>query len=160
MLIEPSAPLRKSMKGVLDNSGVSDIKGEIPLAVTIDGSAISQIFRDMRTNYDEAEMAKIFTYRWVAGRYAPWVLMPSLEFAQRGASLMIKTLRDADKRDVHIWVSHDSWVMAFLMHWLGESCFDYVTFMDGFIMQLNEDAISFCFRDKKKDIEYPYWWNF
>jgi len=150
----------KIHEGIIDNGGVSGVKGEIPLAMTVDGSAVTQIFREMRKHYNEAEMAKIFTYRWVAGRYAPWVLMPSIEFAQRGASLIVKNLRDSDRHDVHIWVSHDSWVMAFLMHWFGESCFDYVTFMDGFIMQLNEDTMTFYFRDKKKDIEYPYWWNF
>jgi broad specificity phosphatase PhoE len=150
----------KIHQGVIDDGGVSEVKGEIPLAMTIDGSAVSQIFREMKKYYDEAEMAQAFTYRWATGRYPPWVLMPCIEFAQRGASLVIKSLRDSDKRDVHIWVSHDSWVAAFLMHWLGESCFDWVTFMDGFILQLNEDTMTYYFRDKKKDIKYPYWWNF
>ena len=150
----------KIYQGVNDNSGVSEVKGEIPLAMTIDGAAVSQIFREMKKHYDEAEMAQAFTYRWTTGRYPPWVLMPSIEFAQIGASMIVKNLSDAGKRDVHIWVSHDSWVAAFLMHWLGESCFDWVTFMDGFILQFNEDTITYYFRDKKKDIKYPYWWNF
>jgi len=146
-------------KGIHDNKGVSKVMGEIPVASVVDVEAASIIMRELMSGND-AEGARTVFYRWLSGIYPPWVMKPSLEFAQQGASTMMKDLSEAEPGDLHIWVSHENWIAAFLLHWLGECSFHWVSFMDGFILQFHEDNMTSYFRGQKKEVKYPYWWNF
>jgi len=133
--------------------------GEIPLTSVVDVEAFRNLLLEIREENENERMRNLF-HRWVSGLYPPWVMKPSLEFAQEGAFLMMRYLEGAGPEDVHIWVSHETWVAAFLQHWLGECSFDWVSFMDGFILQFHEDCMMSFFRGEKKEVKYPYWWNF
>ena len=146
-------------QGVVDNDGVSKIVGEIPVSSINDTAAFRELMREIGGE-DAVARFRTFFYRWVYGFYPPWWMTPSLEFAQQGASFMMRNLWDSDMRDMHIWVSHELWVAAFLLHWLGEYSFDWVSFMDGFILQFKEENMTFYFRGETKEVKYPHWWSF
>jgi len=147
-------------KGILDRKGVSKIMGEIPVATIIDAEENASLMMRAFEGKEEAGGARTHFYRWLSGLYPPWVRKPSLEFAQQGAFLMMKNLREAEPDDLHVWVSHETWIAAFLMHWLGEFSFDWISYMDGFILQFHEGYMMSFFRGEKKEVKYPYWWNF
>ena len=146
-------------QGIKDNNGAARIVDEIPLATVVDMKAVVEILKKIKTD-SESERSRILINNWISGMYPPWVMKPSLEFAQIGASLMSRDLKTALRGEVHVWVSHDSWVFATLHHWFGETCFDCIDFMDGFMLQLNADDMSLFFRGKERRVAYPYWWRF
>ena len=150
---------KKIQQGIQYNGGASEIVGEIPLFSFLDYEEAGKILREMKIEDDELRARTVF-YRWLSGIYPPWIIKPSLDFSQFGASLMMKNLREAECDDFHVWVSHENWVAAFLMHWLGEWSFEWIPFLDGFILQFYDDHIVSFFRGKKKKLNYPYWWNF
>ena len=145
-------------KGIKNSGGKSSIKGEIMLASVVNVSEAVKIIRGLGIEDDDERASTLF-YRWVAGLISPNVFRPSLEFAQIGASIMMKNLESADSDDVNIWVSHENWVAAFLVHWLCEFSFDWITFLDGFILQFYDDHMIAFFRGENKKLNYPYWWN-
>ena len=149
----------KIHQAILDNKGSSKLIGEIPLSTVLDIDAFRENLLEIGGE-NENERMRNFFYRWVSGRYPPWAMKPSLEFAQMTASFMMKCLEGAESEDVHVWATHDNWVSAFLLHWLGESSFNWVSFMDGFILQFHEDSMMLFFRGEKKEVKYPYWWGF
>jgi hypothetical protein len=84
--------------------------------------------------------------------YPPWVMMTSLEYTQMDASIMSRSVKALGKDDMHTWVTRDNWLMATLNHWFGENNFGKVGFMDGFLLQLNDEDMTLCFRDKKNKL--------
>jgi hypothetical protein len=146
-------------QGIEDNDGTACIVGEIPLATVVDMEAVVENLKKIKTG-SESERSRIYLNSWISGMYPPWVMKPSLEFAQIGASLMSKDLKTALRGEVHIWISHDSWVFASLHHWFGETLFDCIDFMDGFILQLNDEDMNLFFRGRERQVAYPYWWRF
>lgn len=149
--------VEKIKQAIQDNSGSATIKGEIKLASVIDVKAVVEILRKF-SGLSEEERSQIWIHRWIAGMYPPWVMKTSLEFSQIAASIMMNNIKANPDSDVHIWVTHDNWLMATLHHWFGENNFGSVGFMDGFIVQLNEEYMTEIFRDQKKQAAYPYWW--
>ena len=148
----------KIQHGIRDNSGIAEIVGEIPLVTIIDVEEASKIIRGLNIR-DDYQRAKILFNSWMSGFYPSWVIKPFTDFGQTGAYLMQKYLRGAESNDVHVWVTHENWVAAFLMQWLGDFDFDWVSFLDGFILQFYDDHMMAYFRDSKKKLNYPYWWN-
>jgi broad specificity phosphatase PhoE len=145
-------------KGIQENGGVAEIVDEIPLFSVLNYDKAAKIIREMSIN-DDVLRAKTLFYRWIAGMFPPQAFRPSLDFAQLGASIMLENLKEADLKDMHVWVGHENWIAAFLMHWLGEWTFDWVNFLDGFILQFYEDHMVTFFREKKMNLNYPYWWQ-
>jgi len=147
-------------KGILDNKGVSKIIGVIPVGYVVDFEEYrSIIFRELEGK-EEVVGTRNFFDLWLSGMYPPSVVKPSPEFAQQAASLMMRNLDEANPEDLHIWVSHDTWVAAFLRHWLKECSFNWVNFMDGFILQFHKDHMMSFYRGKKRKVKYPSKWNF
>jgi len=150
----------KLHEGVIDNKGISEIVGILPVTSVIDIEANANIAMQIKKGIEDDEGSRKYFYHWLSGLVPPWVREPSLEFSQQAAYTMIKNLREAKPKDMHIWVSHDAWVAPFLLHWLGECSFNWVSFMDGFILQFYESYMVSFFRGEKKKVEYPYWWRF
>jgi hypothetical protein len=146
-------------QGIEDNKGTARIAGEIPLATVVDMKAVVEIMKRIKSD-SESERSRIYMNSWISGIYPPWVMKPSLEFAQIGASLMSKDLNTARRGEARIWITHDSWVFASLHHWFGEILFDWIDFMDGFILQLNDGDMSLFFKGRERQVAYPYWWKF
>ncbi len=106
-------------KGIHDNGGVAEIVDEIPLFSVLNYGEAAKIIREMNID-DDVLGAKIMFYRWISGMFPSHVFRPSLNFAQLGAAIMLENLEDAETGDMHVWVGHENWIAAFLMHWLGE----------------------------------------
>jgi broad specificity phosphatase PhoE len=147
-------------QGILDNKGKSTGLSTIPIRSVIDYEANSQYSRKIFEEFDDEVKAikKIF-YRWLSGYSPPWIRKSSLIFSQQVASYMMKQMRNAQKNDVHIWVTHDGFIAAFIHHWFGEYLDDWIEFLDGFILQFYDEYMVFYFRGEKKQAEYPYWWK-
>jgi broad specificity phosphatase PhoE len=147
-------------QGILDNKGKSTRLSTIPIRTIVDYEAnsryVNKIFEESE---DESVAVKKVFNRWLSGYFPKSVRKPSLEFSQEIASLMMEKVRESDSRDIHIWVTHDGFIAAFILHWLGEYLDDWVDFLGGFILQFYDDYMIFYFRGKKKQVEYPYWWK-
>ena len=148
-------------KGIHHNNGTSYIGGIIPATTMVDREAYNTIMANTIFSYDtELEGTRTYIHRWLSGFYPPSVMKPSIEHAKDLAAYMMMNLKDAGSSDFHIYVSHDMWVASLFLHWLGEVSFDFVQYMDGFILQFYEEYVMAYFRGTKMKLEYPYWWSF
>ena len=145
-------------KGIQENNGVSEIVDEIPLFTMLDYEKAGKILRELNIP-DDTLRAKTVFYRWISGIFPPDIIRPSLDFSQEAASMMLKTLNVAEPSDVFVWVTHENWIAAFLMHWLGEWSFGWVPFLDGFTLQIYDDSMRAYFRGIENELKYPYWWK-
>jgi hypothetical protein len=147
-------------RGILDNNGESTGLELIQIRTLIDPEANSRYLQKIVKESENQLIAtkKIF-YRWISGYIPPSVRKPSLLFSQETASLMMKKLGEAESRDVHIWVTHDNFIAAFIYHWFGEYLTEWITFLNGFILQFYDKYMVLFFRGEKKQVEYPYWWK-
>jgi broad specificity phosphatase PhoE len=102
-----------------------------------------------------------FGNNWLSGRYPPWEIEASLDYAQRVASVIVRNLGEAEPNSVDIYVSHDFVVFATMFHWFGlHRGIDTFGYLDGFASQLNRDNMSVTHRDGSAKVKYPYWWKF
>ena len=145
-------------RGIQENGGISEIVDEIPLFTMLDYEKGGNILRELNIPDDNLRAKTIF-YRWISGIFPPEIIRPSLDFSQEAASMMLKKLEAAESSDVFVWVTHENWIAAFLMHWLGEWSFGWVPFLDGFTVQTYDDHMSVYFRGEEKKPKYPYWWK-
>jgi broad specificity phosphatase PhoE len=145
-------------KGIQENNGSSEIIDEIPLFTILNYEEAGKIIRKMNIS-DDVLRAKTLFYRWISGIYPPEIINPSPDFSQEAASIMLKTFETAKPSDMFVWVTHENWIAAFLMQWLGEWSFDWIPFLDGFTLQLYDDYMAVYYRGEKKEIRYPYWWH-
>jgi hypothetical protein len=97
------------------------------------------------------------TLRWLGGHYSPLERKPSLNFVQHVTGVMMKNLESFDPHGLDIYVSHDSWIVAFLFHWFGMIPVTWIKYLDGFIIQLYENKIKLLLPNESKEIRYPYW---
>lgn len=102
-----------------------------------------------------------FPRYWFSNLYPPWEIERSLVLAQRTASGIVNNILNGEARGMDIYVSHDHNIMAYMFHWYGEfHPYGWVNFLDGFILQFNEESITVFQKDGIKEVKYPYWWNF
>ena len=147
-------------QGILDNKGKSTGLSTIPVKTIVDYEANSELTRKIiQESEDELDVTKKVFYRWLSGYNPPWVRKSSLVFSQQVASFMMKQLRKEQQNDIHVWVTHDNFIAAFIHHWFGEYLDNWIEFLEGFIVQFYEDHMVFYFRGTKKQVEYPYWWK-
>ncbi len=73
---------------------------------------------------------------------------------------MMKNLESADDDTFDIYVSHDIFVAAFQLFWFGVFPSDWVSFLDGFILQFSGDKMNVFSKYGVKSTYPPYWWNF
>ena len=147
-------------RGVLNDSGKSRIMDIIDLKFMLDEEKALYYF-DMDTPEDRRlNRSHSFFFKWVGGRYPPKKLKPSLEFAQQGAAMMMKNLQYAGSDTMDIYVCHDVWVAAYLLHWFGITPLDWVGFLDGFIVQFNDKKAIVYYGDERLEVTLPYWWDY
>lgn len=147
-------------RGISDSGGISQIADLIDLSVMLD---VEKTLHYLRTDTKEDHVLNTshsFFFRWVSGRYPPKELKPSLEFAQEGAALMMRNMESAGTDTLDIYVSHDVWIAAFLLHWFGVIPFKWIRFLNGFIVHFKDDRAVVFYRDKRLEVTLPYWWDF
>jgi hypothetical protein len=97
--------------------------------------------------------------RWISGNYSPLEIRPSLDFVQHVTGVMVKNIESSDPSGLDIYVSHDTWIAAFLFHWFGIIPVTWIKYLDGFFIQTNEKTIKLLTPNESKEIRYPYWWK-
>ncbi|MHA2394627.1 MAG: hypothetical protein ACXAEX_22085 [Promethearchaeota archaeon] len=102
---------------------------------------------------------KTYVLRWFSGQYSPLYRRPSLEFVQLLTKIMEKNLKTIKSGGLDIYVSHDTWIAALLFHWFGIIPVQWIRYLDGFIIQLDDTRIHLYLPDEIKLVNYPYWWN-
>ena len=145
-------------RGTQENNGDSEIVDEIPLFTVLNIEKTGKILKELNIPDDSLRAQAIF-YKWISGIFPPDVLKPSLDFSQEAASMMLNKLEAAEPSDVFVWVTHENWIAAFLMHWFGEWSFGWVPFLDGFTFQTYDEYMSVYFRGEEKKPKFPYWWK-
>ena len=143
--------------GVVDRGGASVVAGDMRLSTILDQGE----YDGMLSGFSDTEAhAAGFFKSWTSGIFPPRVLRPSLEFARMGAEITMAALRSAGADEFHVYVSHDTWVAAFMLHWFGLSPHpDWFKFLDGFIVQFGDDGMTVYFRDRRLEVDYPDWWG-
>ena len=145
--------------GIQENGGESRLNGIIQVTSVRDPTTHQKNQIKNHEGRSSEEALRYFVYRWVSGHYPESVIKPSLEFTQQAATVMMQTIKEAEPEDVIIWVSHDMWIAPFLMHWFGVYDWGHVQFLDGFILQFYADYMMLYFRDEKREVSYPHWWD-
>lgn len=148
-------------QGIVDNDGKSKIMRALPIATILNPEQYRHYISRDTEGGDTDETAMSCFHNWVSGRYPPWVIYPCGQFAQRVAAIMMNNLRSANSTSVDIYVSHDTWITAFLYNWFSiPPPSDWIQFLDGFILQPTDELMNVYFRELRKEVYYPYWWNF
>lgn len=144
-------------EGVTDRGAASVVVGDMRLSTILD----QEEYDSMLSGFSDTDAhAAGFFNRWTSGLFPPQVLKHSLEFARMGAEITMAGLRSAGADEFHVYVSHDTWVAAFMLHWFGlPPRTDWVKFLDGFIVQFGDDMMTVSFWDRRLEVDYPEWWG-
>ncbi len=73
---------------------------------------------------------------------------------------MMKNLKTAGDDAFDIYVSHDIFVGAFQLFWFGVFPSDRVDFLDGFILQFDDDRMVVRGKHGVIRTHPPHWWSF
>jgi broad specificity phosphatase PhoE len=149
------------IRGVEARGGRAEIDGQFPARTTLDQEGAERYMGEvMRQKGDEVQATILITYRWFAGLTPPGYFRPSLEFARVNAAFVAGNLATAFPGSIDVYVSHDTYVGAFMFHWFAEPLYPGgVGFLDGFLMQPAERSIDVWLRDRHVSVEYPWWWR-
>lgn len=147
-------------RSIRSNDGMSEVVGPVPLSSVVDPEKFPEyVTRETEEVPSESLAISLFT-KWISGHFPPWVRVPALDFAQRAASITMKNLESADDNIFDIYVSHDIFVAAFQLFWFGVFPSDWVSFLDGFILQFSGEKMNVYSKYGVKSTYPPYWWNF
>ncbi|UCD46039.1 MAG: histidine phosphatase family protein [Candidatus Bathyarchaeota archaeon] len=147
----------KIHEGVLDGGGSSEVLGSVSLASVLNHEAY---YRHLSRFSDTEYHAQGYFYRWVSGHFPPEVLMPSMEFAKKGAEIMMGNLRSGGSDSFDVYASHDTWVAAFMFHWFGLlPSREWVKFLDGFIVQFSDEGMTVYSKEGRMEVDFPHWWE-
>ncbi|MGD2200505.1 MAG: histidine phosphatase family protein [Candidatus Bathyarchaeota archaeon] len=155
---------RETAEGILDGikgaGGEAEIVGVIDLETILDHERYNHYFEIDIQEGDTPESATDYFYKWASNRYPPDEILPTLEFAKRGAEILGRDLSVGGTRSIEIYVSHDTWVAALMYHWLGMGPpRDWIAFMDGFILQITDSKFKAYTKDSEIEIYPPHWWD-
>ena len=145
-------------RGIREVGGDSEIIGTMDLQTILDPERYDHIVGRDSLGGDTTDSAVNYFLSWTSGRYDPGHILPSLELARRGAEIALQNLETADQGRIDVYVSHDTWVAAFMFHWFGlPPPSDWVSFMDGFLLQLDGDEMRVYTKDAEITVHRPHW---
>jgi hypothetical protein len=98
--------------------------------------------------------------KWVGGHYSPIDIRPSLDFVQQLTAILMINLESAEQDSLDLYVCHDTWIAALLLHWCGIMPEIWVKYLEGFVVQPYEDKLKVVLSSGKLDVNYPHWWRF
>ena len=147
-------------RGILERDGESGLGGSIDLETILDPERYDHIINRDSLGGDTTDSAVNYFLSWTSGRYHPGHILPSLELAKRGAGIALRNRETMGTCSMDIYVTHDTWVAAFMFHWFGlPPPSDWVSFMDGFLMQLDDDKMKVYTKDAEFTVHLPHWWG-
>ena len=148
------------LEGVEEAGGEGEMVGTVDLETILDLERYNHYFERDFLEGDTPESAADYFYKWASNRYPPEEILPTLNFAQRCADILIKDLGSQGSRSMEVYVSHDTWVMALMYHWFGMGPpRDWVRFMDGFVLQIKGPKFKAFTGDSEIDLHLPHWWS-
>ena len=148
------------LKGVEEAGGEGEMVGTVDLETILDLERYNHYFERDFLEGDTPESAADYFYKWASNRYPPDEILPTLDFAERCADILMKDLGSQGFRSMEVYVSHDTWVMALMYHWFGMGPpRDWVRFMDGFVLQIKGSRFKAFTRDSEIDLHLPHWWS-
>ena len=107
-----------------------------------------------------ADTLQFFINR-LSERYPPWELESYALVARRHAAIVTENLKTAVPQSLDVYVSHDTYVAAFMFYWFSMMPREeFIEFLDGFVLQLQDDRMIVYTKDERKEVGYPYWWRF
>jgi len=138
-------------QGIIKNGGQSILKGQCPVL-----SHILQ-YQDSFNEYLSMDMGDFFN-NWISGLYPPYKLEDSKQFAKRFAHYAFKELLTAKNNDMHIYVSHDIFILNYMFHWFGINlASEWLKYLDGFILQIKNNVQHIYYKKGLKLTRIPYW---
>lgn len=144
-------------RGITESGGVSEIAGRIEFMIILDRRADMEWTQSQRYFPEDGAYHK--TCQWLAGLIPEENLKPSMELAHEISKITTANLVGAPSDAFHIYISHDIWILALMFHWFGVPPHPGgLRFLDGFLMQLDENQMNVWFRDVSESHEYPHWW--
>lgn len=147
-------------QGIREGGGESEIGGTMDLQTILDPERYDHIVGRDSLKGDTTDSAVNYFLSWTSGRYHPSHILPSLELARKGAGIALRNLETADAGSMDIYVSHDTWVAALMFHWFGlPPPSDWVSFIDGFILQIDDDKMNVYTKDVEIEVHRPHWWG-
>jgi broad specificity phosphatase PhoE len=144
-------------QGIVNQDGDSKIVGPQPFLIfsKSDEAQITRYFNLNRARETD------FLAHWISGRYPPEHVEPSLELAQESAKQVTDNLRDAEPGTIDIYVNHDIIILPVMFHWFGVyHAYPWAGHLDGFILQLYENEMTFIDKEGEHATDYPHWWTF
>lgn len=110
---------------------------------------------DMNIPLDEKLCEAIWSHR------LPNPLFPNpLDLAKRAAKEVKHQLKDAEPGNVDVYASHGEMVALYKFYWLGISPVrGNYGYLNGFILQLDEEAITAYTHEGISQVQYPCWWE-
>ena len=150
------------LDGVTSSGGSAEIVEVIPYRYSIERETVNNhLNRILDTSATEAEAAVRFTNDWIDGKVSPpSCILPSEEFAEMARVNAVKSLESAAPKVLDLYVSHDTYVGCLMHHWFGVPVHAVsVSFLDGFLIQPEEESLTVWFRETKNVINYPLWWR-
>ena len=101
-----------------------------------------------------------FISDWLSHRLSGIVFPDPLDLAKRAANEVLLQLKGAEPGNVDVYASHGEMVALYNFYWLGISPIrGNYGYLNGFILQLNEDAITAYTHEGTRQVPYPCWWE-
>ena len=98
--------------------------------------------------------------KWVSGHYSPFYMRPSLDFVQQLTALLMLNLEASGPGDLDLYICHDTWIAALLLHWFGILPETWVNYLEGLVIQPTKDMLKVILPSGQIKIPYPFWWKF
>jgi len=118
-------------------------------------NASTYLHENLKRSQGEIEASINFTNDWCAGLTPP-AFCDSKRFARFFADHTKASLEEAGPSGLDIYVTHDVWVGCLLWHWFGITTpSDGIGFLDGFLLQPREGAMTLWFRGEKRIVKSP-----
>jgi broad specificity phosphatase PhoE len=140
-------------KGIIKNKGKVKVRRPMKNLTKIEGKNEKFLEYLGRDSFD-------FINFYLAGHYPPEDIEPAIKVAQRTASELSQNSLTAETNSVDIYVTHDFHVLVYLFYWGGIfNSSKWIQYLDGFILQFNNNKLKFYYNGEIKEVNYPYWWN-
>jgi broad specificity phosphatase PhoE len=101
-----------------------------------------------------------FISDWLSHRLPNPLFPDPLDLAKKAAREVILQLKDARPGNVDVYASHGEMVALYKFYWLGivpmRGKYGY---LNGFILQLDDDTITAHTHERTSQIPYPCWWG-
>ena len=139
--------------GLKSNGAKVRFKGELPdMNIPKDQELVDAIW-----NHPEGSW---FISDWLSHRLPNPPFPDPLDLAKKAAREVMHQLRGAEPGNVDVYASHGEMVALYKFYWLGiPPMRGKYGYLNGFILQLDDDAFTTHTHEGTSRIPYPCWWE-